>query len=124
MANFDNISYFPPDSLEDSLMPRFAANLTMLFSEHQFLERFALAKTGGFAAVEFLFPYAFAPADIKAALDNNSLKLVLHNFPPGDWDAGERGLRVIQIALANFDRVLPKPSSMRLSWGCLNLIAL
>jgi hydroxypyruvate isomerase len=92
MANFDNISYFPPDSLEDSLMPRFAANLTMLFSEHQFLERFALAKTGGFAAVEFLFPYAFAPADIKAALDNNSLKLVLHNFPPGDWDAGERGI--------------------------------
>jgi hydroxypyruvate isomerase len=92
MANFDNISYFPPDSLEDSLMPRFAANLTMLFSEHQFLERFALAKTGGFAAVEFLFPYAFAPADIKAALDNNGLKLVLHNFPPGDWDAGERGI--------------------------------
>lgn len=92
MANFDNISYFPPDSLKDSLMPRFAANLTMLFSEHPFLERFALAKTGGFAAVEFLFPYAFAPADIKAALDNNGLKLVLHNFPPGDWDAGERGI--------------------------------
>jgi hydroxypyruvate isomerase len=73
-------------------MPRFAANLTMLFSEVPFMERFALAKTGGFTAVEFLFPYAFDPKAIRSALDNNALKLVLHNLPAGDWDAGERGI--------------------------------
>lgn len=73
-------------------MPRFAANLTMLFNEVPFLERFALAKTAGFKAVEFLFPYAYSKEEIKSALDNNALKLVLHNLPAGDWDAGERGI--------------------------------
>jgi len=73
-------------------MPKFAANLTMLFNEKPFLERFALAKIGGFKAVEFLFPYAFEASEIKSALDNNVLKLVLHNLPAGDWDAGERGI--------------------------------
>ena len=73
-------------------MPRFAANLTMLFNEVPFLERFALAKTAGFKAVEFLFPYAYSTEEIKSALDNNALKLVLHNLPAGDWDAGERGI--------------------------------
>ena len=73
-------------------MPKFAANLTMLFNEQPFLERFALAKIGGFKAVEFLFPYAFEASEIKSALDNNALKLVLHNLPAGDWDAGERGI--------------------------------
>lgn len=73
-------------------MPRFAANLTMLFNEVPFLERFALAKTAGFKAVEFLFPYAYSKEEIKSALDNNALKLALHNLPAGDWDAGERGI--------------------------------
>lgn len=73
-------------------MPRFAANLTMLFTEQPFIERFALAKSAGFDAVEFLFPYAFKVDDIKMALNDNNLKLVLHNFPPGDWDSGERGI--------------------------------
>lgn len=73
-------------------MPRFAANLTMLFNEVPFLERFALAKTAGFKAVEFLFPYAYSTEEIKSALDNNALKLVLHNLPAGDWEAGERGI--------------------------------
>ena len=71
-------------------MPRFAANLTMLFNEVPFLERFALAKTAGFKAVEFLFPYDFDVQSIKSALDNHALKLVLHNLPAGDWNAGER----------------------------------
>lgn len=73
-------------------MPRFAANLTMLFNEVPFLERFERAAKAGFEAVEFLFPYPFAAADIKARLDANGLKLVLHNLPAGDWDAGERGI--------------------------------
>ena len=83
-------------------MPRFAANLTMLFTEVPFLERFALAKIGGFKSVEFLFPYAFEVQDIQAALDRNALKLVLHNLPAGDWDAGERGIACVPERVAEF----------------------
>ena len=73
-------------------MPRFAANLSMLFTELPFLDRFEPAANAGFQAVEFLFPYAFSAAEIKQRLDANHLKLVLHNLPAGDWDAGERGI--------------------------------
>ena len=83
-------------------MPRFAANLTMLFNEVPFLERFALAKTGGFKAVEFLFPYEFDVQEIKSALDNNALKLALHNLPAGDWGAGERGIACLPDRVAEF----------------------
>ena len=83
-------------------MPKFAANLTMLFNEKPFLERFALAKIGGFKAVEFLFPYAFEASEIKSALDNNALKFVLHNLPAGDWDAGERGIACHPDRVAEF----------------------
>jgi len=83
-------------------MPRFAANLTMLFNEVPFLERFALAKTGGFKAVEFLFPYDFDVQAIKSALDNNALKLALHNLPAGDWNAGERGIACLPDRVTEF----------------------
>ncbi len=73
-------------------MPTFAANLTMLFNEVPFLERFEAAAQAGFEQVEFLFPYAFPAADLKARLDDNGLRLVLHNLPAGDWEAGERGI--------------------------------
>ncbi len=73
-------------------MPRFAANLSMLFTEHPFLDRFERAAKAGFEAVEFLFPYAYAAEDIKQRLDAHRLTLVLHNLPAGDWDAGERGI--------------------------------
>ncbi len=73
-------------------MPRFAANLTMLFTEVPFLDRFALAAQAGFQAVEFLFPYDFDAHAIKRKLDENGLSLVLHNLPAGDWAAGERGI--------------------------------
>lgn len=73
-------------------MPRFAANLTMLFNELPFLERFEAAAKAGFSAVEFLFPYAWPAQEIKALLDKHGLELVLHNLPAGDWDAGERGI--------------------------------
>ena len=73
-------------------MPRFAANLTMLFTEHPFLDRFEHAAKAGFKAVEFLFPYAFNADDIAQRLKTHGLKLVLHNLPAGDWDAGERGI--------------------------------
>jgi hydroxypyruvate isomerase len=73
-------------------MPRFAANLTMLFTEFPFLDRFERAARAGFKGVEFLFPYAYQPRDIRARLDQFDLQLVLHNLPAGDWDAGERGI--------------------------------
>lgn len=73
-------------------MPRFAANLTMLFNEVPFLDRFEKAAANGFEAVEFLFPYPFTAQELKERLDRYKLKLVLHNLPAGDWDAGDRGV--------------------------------
>jgi hydroxypyruvate isomerase len=73
-------------------MPKFAANLTMLYNEHGFLERFAAAATAGFRGVEFLFPYAFPADEIAERLRRHRLELVLHNLPAGNWDAGERGI--------------------------------
>ena len=73
-------------------MPKFAANLTMLFTEVPFFDRFERAARAGFKAVEFLFPYAHAAEDIRQRLDAHGLALILHNLPAGDWDAGERGI--------------------------------
>lgn len=73
-------------------MLRFAANLSMMYVEHDFLERFAAAATDGFQGVEFLFPYDYQPGEIKSRLDANGLTQALFNAPPGDWAAGERGI--------------------------------
>ena len=83
-------------------MPRFAADLTMLFGEVSFLDRFELAASAGFSAVEFLFPYAWSAAEIKQRLDANGLTLVLHNLPAGDWDAGERGIACHPLRVDEF----------------------
>jgi hydroxypyruvate isomerase len=77
---------------KDNTMPKFAANLSMLFTELPFLDRFEAAARADFKAVEFLFPYAWPAQDIKQRLDAHGLKLVLHNLPAGDWEAGERGI--------------------------------
>lgn len=73
-------------------MPRFAANLTMLFNELPFLDRFAAAADAGFQAVEFLFPYDFSSQQVADALQGRGLTQALFNLPPGDWAAGERGV--------------------------------
>lgn len=83
-------------------MPQFAANLTMLFNESPFMERFEKAAKSGFQAVEFLFPYAFSAQEIKQKLDEFKLQLVLHNLPAGDWDAGERGIACLPDRVAEF----------------------
>ena len=72
-------------------MPRFAANLSMMFTEVPFPRRFEAAARAGFTAVEFLFPYDFPADDIARWLTDNGLQNVLFNLPPGDWAAGERG---------------------------------
>ena len=83
-------------------MPRFAANLTMLFNEVPFLERFERAARAGFGSVEFLFPYAWPAAEVAGKLVGNRLKLVLHNLPAGDWDAGERGIACLPDRVDEF----------------------
>lgn len=72
-------------------MPRFAANLSMLYPQHDFLDRFAAASADGFEAVEYLFPYDYSAAELKQRLDDNGLVQALFNAPPGDWAKGERG---------------------------------
>lgn len=73
-------------------MPRFAANLSMLFTELPFMDRFTAARTAGFEAVEYLFPYAYPKDELARALRENGLKQVVHNLPAGDWEAGDRGI--------------------------------
>lgn len=85
-------------------MPRFAANLSMMYTEHAFLDRFAAAARDGFAAVEYLFPYAFEMQALRRQLDEHGLKQVLFNAPPGDFDAGERGLACLPGREAEFRR--------------------
>lgn len=76
-------------------MPKFAANLTMLFTEAPFMERFALARAAGFTHVEYLFPYAFPAGDLNAELTKHGLQQVLFNLPAGDWAAGDRGIAAL-----------------------------
>jgi len=83
-------------------MPRFAANLSMLYNEHAFLDRFAAAAADGFQAVEYLFPYAFPAAELAQRLADNGLQQVLFNAPPGNWDAGERGTACLPGREAEF----------------------
>ena len=83
-------------------MPKFAANLSMLFTEYPFLDRFEHAARAGFAAVEFLFPYDFDVAEIENRLVANRLELVLHNLPAGDWAAGERGIACLPERVDEF----------------------
>lgn len=83
-------------------MIRLAANLSMLFTEHDFLERFAAASEAGFRGVEYLFPYAYSPDTLRDALQANHLQQVLFNLPPGDWEAGERGLASLPGREAEF----------------------
>jgi len=71
-------------------MPRFAANLSMMYTEHSFMERFGAAAADGFDAVEYLFPYEHTPEAIAAELQKHGLAQALFNLPPGDWNAGER----------------------------------
>ena len=76
-------------------MPKFSANLTMMFNEVDFPDRFARASKAGFKAVEYMFPYDWPKEQLAGALDSNELEQVLHNLPAGDWAAGERGIACI-----------------------------
>ena len=89
-------------------MPRFAANLSMLFTEVPLLERFERAAKAGFKAVEMQFPYEAPAAAMRERLDAHGLVMVLHNFPAGDWAAGDRGLACNPARQAEFRAGVPK----------------
>jgi len=99
-------------------MPRFAANLSMLFTEAEFMERFARAREAGFEGVEYLFPYAFSPADIARELEVNNLAQVLFNLPPGDWDAGERGIACLPDRVDEFREGVDRAIEYARALGC------
>jgi len=83
-------------------MPKFAANLTMLFGEMPFLDRFGAAKAAGFSGVEYLFPYDFEKAVLRENLQQYGLTQVLHNLPAGNWAAGERGIAILPDRVDEF----------------------
>jgi hydroxypyruvate isomerase len=102
-------------------MPKFAANLSLLFTELPFLDRFAAAAAAGFEAVEFLFPYDFPKAEIAERLNAHNLSLVLHNLPAGDWAAGERGIACHPDRVAEFRSGVARAIEYAQALGCTHL---
>ena len=98
-------------------MPKFAANLSMMFNEHDFPNRFSAAAKAGFDAVEFLFPYDYSPAEVAQWHKENNLKNVLFNLPPGDWAAGERGIAALPGREAEFRAGVAKAIEYALALG-------
>lgn len=106
-------------------MPKFAANLTLMFNEHPFLQRFGAAAQAGFKTVEFLFPYEHGAGEIAAQLSAHGLRNVLFNMPPGDWAAGERGMASIPGREAEFRAGVAKAIDYAKTLGtpCLHAMA-
>lgn len=102
-------------------MPAFAANLTMMFAEWPFLDRFDAAADAGFRAVEYLFPYDHAPDEVARRLERNGLTQALFNMPPGDWAAGERGLAALPERFEEFRAGVAKALDYAATTGCRRL---
>jgi hydroxypyruvate isomerase len=102
-------------------MPQFAANLSLLYPELDFLDRFEAAARDGFVAVEFLFPYAYPAAELAARLQAHGLQQVLFNVSPGHWDAGERGLAALPGREAEFQASLEQALAYAAVLNCPRL---
>ena len=102
-------------------MPRFAANLSMLFTEVDFPERFAMARAAGFEGVEYLFPYAYPKERLGQMLSDNQLTQVLFNLPPGNWDAGERGIACLPDRVEEFQAGVDQAIDYAKALGCRQL---
>ena len=98
-------------------MPIFSANITMMFQEVPFMERFAAAAKAGFKAVEFMFPYEYPVADLQKVLKENDLKLVLFNLPAGNWAAGDRGIAVDPSRQSEFQAGVQKAAEYAKALG-------
>jgi len=105
-------------------MPRFAANLSMMYNEVPFLERFAAAAADGFEAVEYLFPYEYPPEEIAARLQAHGLVQALFNLPPGDWAAGDRGMACHPGREAQFAQSVQDALPYAQATGCRHLHAM
>ena len=105
-------------------MPRFAANLSMMYNEVPFLERFAAAARDGFEAVEYLFPYEHTPEEIATRLRDNGLVQALFNLPPGNWAQGERGMACHPGREAEFAATVQAALPYALATGCRKLHAM
>ena len=99
-------------------MPNFAANLTMMFNEVDFLERFQAAARAGFKAVEYLFPYAYDKTVLVEHLQTHDLKQVLHNLPPGNWQGGERGIACHPDRVGEFQQSVAMAIEYATALGC------
>ncbi len=99
-------------------MLSFSANVSMMFTEVPFVERFAKAATAGFRAAECQFPYAYEADRIAEELRRGELALVLHNLPPGDWDKGERGIACLANRAAEFQDGLDRAITYAKALGC------
>ena len=99
-------------------MPRFAANLSFLFTDVQFLDRFKAARNAGFDAVEFMFPYPYEKQQIAEVLKANNLELVLHNLPAGNWEAGERGIACHPNRRKDFQEGVQRAVEYAKALGC------
>ncbi|MBK7662730.1 MAG: hydroxypyruvate isomerase [Sterolibacteriaceae bacterium] len=99
-------------------MPKFAANLTMLYNEVDFLERFAAAAKDGFKGVEYLFPYPYPSAQLAEQLHQHKLTQVLHNLPAGDWGKGERGIAVLPDRVGEFQDGVGRAIEYATALGC------
>lgn len=99
-------------------MPKFSANLTFLYNELPFLDRFAAARRSGFKGVEFMSPYEQAKGDLIARLRDNGLTQVLHNLPAGDWGAGERGIAIFPDRVEEFRRGVAQAIDYASALGC------
>ena len=106
-------------------MRRFAANLSLMFCEVDFLERFGAAAEAGFGAVECQFPYAYPAAELADRLRAHGLTQVLHNFPAGNWDAGERGIAILPERVEEFRASVATAIAYASALGCnqLNCLA-
>jgi hydroxypyruvate isomerase len=102
-------------------MPKFAANLTMMFNEYPFPERFAAAAAAGFKGVEFLFPYDYPPQDVRKWHLDAKVENVLFNLPPGDWAAGERGIASLPGREDEFKAGVAKAIEYALALGSTQL---
>ena len=91
-------------------MSRFAANLSMLYPQHAFIDRFAAAAADGFAAVEYLFPYEHPASELAEQLTAHGLQQVLFNAPPGDFAQGERGIAALPGREDEFRRGQSRPA--------------
>lgn len=99
-------------------MPKFAANLTMLFNEVGFLDRFGAAAAAGFAGVEYLFPYDHDRRQLRQLLDEHRLVQALHNLPAGNWAAGERGIACHPARSAEFAAGVDQAIEYATTLGC------